>query len=187
MILTSCTSNVSYRSREWICPHCKVANLKHLPDVVLSDASNVPTVKGKHAKQQDQVNTESSEVLGTPNTETPLHDAMSHSEPARSAGEPVVPSPSRLVNSTSTSEAQANASVTHRRPHPHTVSQPKSEAITIQSSTAASTVGSASASSAIPEAIPIVSSAQSRPPILLDAAILVLLVLVAALLCRKVF
>lgn len=185
MILTSCTSNVSYRSREWICPHCKVANLKHLPDVVLSDASNVPTVEGKQAKQQDQVTAESSEVLGTPNTETPMHNTMSHSEPARSAGEPVVPSPSRLVNSTSISEAQASASVTHRRPH--TVSQPKSEAITIQSSTAASTVGSASASSAIPEALPIVSSAQSRPPILLDAAILVLLVLVAALLCRKVF
>lgn len=155
---------------------------------MLSDASNVPTVAGKEAKHQDQVTAESSDALRTPSTETPLNNAMmSHSEPspARSAGEPVVPPPSRVVNSTSISEAQASASVTHRRPH--TGSQPKSEAIAIQSSTAASTVGSASTSSALPEAIPIVSSAQPRPPILLDAAILVLLILVAALLCRKFF
>jgi len=175
-------------SREWSCPHCKVANLEHLPDAAQSDASNVPLVEGKQAKHQEQVTAESSEAFSTPSTETPLQNAMmSHSEPspARSAEEPVVPSPSRLVNSTPISETPSSASVAHRRPH--TVSQPKSEAITIQSSTAASTVGSASASSVIPEAIPIVSSAQSRPPILLDAAILVLLVLVAALLCRKIF
>ena len=150
----------------------------HLPDPAPPDAAAEPRDEVKLAKQEKQGAPPDSEASTTPSTERPSHVAMmSHpdSSSSPSAGRAEAQSPLNIVSA----PEGDTATISRRRPQAG-ASETESEMITIQ------TVGSAPASSAMPEAIPIVHSASSRPPILLDAAILVLLILAVALALKKI-
>jgi ubiquitin-conjugating enzyme E2 J1 len=162
------------RSRDWVCPRCNRSNLECLPDPVQpNDAASTLGSVGE-AKTSSEA-----EVVPTP----------SDSE--------VVP-PRPPVSETSVSEPEANPGGTDG------ASQSESDDTTSVDKTTMTSVVASSHSRAsrgptpsqnisdvhgARQAVPASfrPSHTVRPPMLLDTAICVLLVLVFALLCRRVF
>ncbi|TDL27530.1 UBC-like protein [Rickenella mellea] len=152
-------------SREWVCPHCKLSNLECLPDPLVVE----PATDGS-ADSSDTTNSQGNEKSPQQNGSPPSASSQAvvpptvdvHSVPL--ARESVV-----RIDTTQEEKlppAMPNSQSRHRvveTPRPHTEH------------------------SLIPNATRTSSRSPPRPPVLLDAAICVLLILVIALLCRKVF
>lgn len=157
------------RSRDWVCQRCNRSNLECLPDPAQpNDASTSESV---------------SEAKTSPEAEV---------VPTLAEAEVVPPQPPESEASVSEREANPGDADIARRSESDTTS-------TTMTSVVASSHSSASSAPTPPQNIPDVHGARqaipasfrpshtARPPMLLDTAICVLLVLVFALLCRRVF
>ena len=168
----SCTYNLP-RSRDWVCQRCNRSNLECLPDPVQpNDVSTSGSVS--EAKTSSE-----GEVIPTP-----------------AEAEVVPPQPPESKASVPEREANPDgADGATRSESDDTTSDDK----TTTTFVVASSLSSASSAPTPPQNIPDVHGARqavpasfrpshaARPPMLLDTAICVLLVLVFALLCRRVF
>jgi hypothetical protein len=150
----------SSRSRDWVCPSCNRSNLECLPD---PPQSNDTATSGSGSVGEVQTSSEA-EVVPTPAEAIPPQTEVSVSE--REA----IPGGAEVVARRLESD---DASSVDTSPH-LSVSSAATSSQNISGSRQAGTA------SFRPSHTP-------RPPMLLDTAICVLLVLVFALLCRRVF
>lgn len=162
------------RSRDWVCQRCNRSNLECLPDPAqANDASSTPGSVSE-AKTPPEA-----EVIPTP------------------AEDEVVP-PQPPVSEVSVSERDANpggADGVSRSGSDDTISDDKTTMMTVVASSHSSASSAPTPSQNISDvhgarqAVPASfrPSHTARPPMLLDTAICVLLVLVFALLCRRIF
>lgn len=158
------------RSRDWVCPRCNRSNLECLPDPAQpNDASTLGSVsEAKTPSEAEVVSTTPAEAVVVP------------------------PQPSESEASVSEPEANPGGA--------DVASQSESDTTSVDKTTTTSVIASShSSASSTPTPSQTISdvhdtrpasfrpSHTARPPMLLDTAICVLLVLVFALLCRRVF
>jgi ubiquitin-conjugating enzyme E2 J1 len=161
------------RSRDWVCQRCNRSNLESLPDPAQpNDASTSGSVS--EAKTSSEA-----EVVPTP-------------------AEAQVVSPQPAESEASVPEQEANlggADDASRSESDDTTSDDKTTTMSVVASSHSSALNAPTPSQNISDvhgtrqAVPASfrPSHTARPPMLLDTAICVLLVLVFALLCRRVF
>jgi ubiquitin-conjugating enzyme E2 J1 len=160
-------------SREWTCPHCQQTNLSLLPDPPSqsSPESSVPTtISGPVATVLSEEPVDASPTVDTPTATEPREDVT-----------PIIASP---IPSTA-SQAQAV--------HSPVAIQ---EATTASEEPSAPVQVAASEPTTLPPSVPAVvtqntprhaaHSSSQKPPVLLDTAICILLVLLFAIICRRV-
>jgi ubiquitin-conjugating enzyme E2 J1 len=161
------------RSRDWVCQRCNRSNLDCLPDPAQANDASTPGSVSE-AKTSPEA-----EVIPTP------------------AEAEVVP-PQPPVSDVSVSEREANpggADGVSRSGSDDTISDDKTMTTTVVASSRSSASSAPTPSQNISDvhgarqAFPASfrPSHTARPPMLLDTAICVLLVLVFALLCRRIF
>ncbi|KAI0670588.1 ubiquitin-conjugating enzyme/RWD-like protein [Trametes maxima] len=176
-------------SREWVCPRCNMSNIEHLPDPPESSGS-----EGGTSSVSSDTTVEEKPTGGVPSnpphelvasSDTPAapHPPESQPEPAPTllpALEPTVISRPIPLLSPKPRRPAARASIITqsftppRTPMPSTSSQPSSEPTTREGTP------QPALAAALRQTTP------RRPPILLDTAICVLLVLLLALICRRI-
>jgi ubiquitin-conjugating enzyme E2 J1 len=162
------------RSRDWVCPRCNRSNLECLPDPAQPNdaASTLGSVsEAKPSSEAEVVSTPSDSELVPPQ---PPESEASVSEPEANPGGSDGASQSESDDATSVDKTTTSvvASSHSSSPNAPTPSQNISDVRGIRQAVPASFRPSHDA---------------ARPPMLLDTAICVLLVLVFALLCRRVF
>ncbi|KAI0646855.1 ubiquitin-conjugating enzyme/RWD-like protein [Trametes meyenii] len=177
-------------SREWVCPRCNMSNIEHLPDPPESSGSESGT-----SSVSSDTTVEEKPTSGAPSN-PPLEPAASSdppvaSHPTEAQPEPaptllpapgptvVVSRPIPLLSPKPTRPAARASIITQsftppRTPMPSTSSQPSSEPTTREGTP------QPALAAALRQTTP------RRPPILLDTAICVLLVLLLALICRRI-
>ena len=160
------------RSRDWVCPRCNRSNLECLPDPAQpNDASTLGSVS--EPKTTSEV-----EMVSTP------------------AGAEVVP-PQPPESEASLSEPEANPGGANQSESGDTTFVDKTTALSVVASSHSSASSTPTPSQnisdvrgarqAVPAPFRPSHTHTARPPMLLDTAICVLLGLVFALLCRRVF
>ncbi|OCH95634.1 UBC-like protein [Obba rivulosa] len=173
-------------SREWVCPQCNQSNLEILPDPPSAGASSANACTP--TDNQDSEPTNHAPMLAT--TAHSTGDVMtapasthehSHEQP------PSAPAPSPV---TVVSSVQVVAPIpTRPRASPPVLSHRSPSPLAPQSKARTSNEGAGNASrpaSAAQPSIAVALSVPPRPPVLLDTAICVLLVLMFALICRRI-
>jgi ubiquitin-conjugating enzyme E2 J1 len=152
------------RSRDWVCPRCNRSNLESLPDPPqTNDAASGPTSEVKTSSE--------AEAISTPAESNPVQPAENEAPvPTRAVAENGVDGASEVRGNEVTTPVAASSL-------PST-STPLSNSQSVRSARQAGTA---------PAFQPSHTPTTVRPPMLLDTAICVLLVLVFALLCRRVF
>jgi ubiquitin-conjugating enzyme E2 J1 len=149
------------RSRDWVCPRCNRSNIECLPDPPqTNDVASGPTSEVKTSSE--------AEIISTPAESNPAQPAESE-----------VPVPTRAAAVDGASEVRGSEVTT-----PVVTSSLPSSSTPLSTPTS---VRGAHQASTTPAFQPSHTSTTVRPPMLLDTAICVLLVLVFALLCRRVF
>ncbi|KAF8497078.1 non-canonical ubiquitin conjugating enzyme 1 [Russula emetica] len=160
-------------SRDWVCPRCNRSNLESLPDPAQpNDASTPGSVS--EAKTYSEV-----EVVPTPaeaEVVPPQPPESEASVPEGEANQGGTDGASRSENDDTTSDDKTTTTVVVASSHSSASSAPTPS----QNISDVHGTHQAVATSFRP-------SHTARPPMLLDTAICVLLVLVFALLCRRVF
>jgi ubiquitin-conjugating enzyme E2 J1 len=157
------------RSRDWVCPRCNQSNLECLPDPPqTSDTASGSTNEVKTSVEAEVVSTPAEVILAQPaesEVSVPTRAATTAPDPADGTSE--------LERNQATNPVAVAVAVTSS---PSSASAPSSSPPSVRGARQAGT-----ASAFHPSHGPV------RPPMLLDTAICVLLVLVFALLCRRVF
>lgn len=148
------------RSRDWVCPRCNRSNLECLPDPAQSnDSSTSGSVSEVQTSSEAEVVPTPAEAIALQSSQTEALVSEREANPDRAEGA------GRMESDNTTS----------------VVTSPHSSASSVTTSSQ-NVSGSRQAGPA-----PFRPSHPARPPMLLDTAICVLLVLVFALLCRRVF
>lgn len=199
-MLTKRSHFTGVSSRDWVCPHCKVSNLECLPDPQISDAQ---AGGANNTSEHAQTPQDSSKITNGPQAST---------ETGATASAPQSDQQSALAPTIASSPGSNPAELPTQERHPQSSDNsgsPRDEACSSGESTssgAASQPGTRTSQRTPSDLaglgldVTSVESARTytgttsartsmpppRPPIILDAAIGVLLVLVAALICRKI-
>ncbi|KAI0721553.1 ubiquitin-conjugating enzyme/RWD-like protein [Cerioporus squamosus] len=169
-------------SREWVCPRCNMSNLEHLPDPPASESS-ASSSSSSESSSTDNSTTSSSPVPVTVDptpSDTPL--ALAPQPP-----EPVVPQPQPVQEAITIRRAIPLIAPKPTRPHAHAsiVSRSFSPPRTPDQSQPATQPATRDGTPQ-PALVAAVRATPRRPPILLDTAICVLLVLMFALVARRI-
>ena len=147
------------RSRDWTCPHCQQTNLELLPDPV--------AVEHPVSRPEDLDSTDVQEKAETTTKVETTDTTDTSSSAAATTNPPTAP--------------QSNAAASE--PHVVEVSPPSQVSHSVSSVTDSPTPP---ATSILPrQQVAVQRSSHIRAPILLDSAICVILVLVFALICRR--
>ncbi|KAL1947625.1 hypothetical protein VTO73DRAFT_13349 [Trametes versicolor] len=175
-------------SREWVCPRCNMPNIEHLPDPPEASASTSGSTSaaGDAPSEQKPVQNTPADPVAAP-SDTPAAAPQTAEEtqpaPAQSAAlEPkIIARPIPLVAPKPTRPGAVASIFTQSFTPPRTPVPPSLPASqpTTQPTTREGTPQPALAA-ALRQTTP------RRPPVLLDTAICVLLVLLFALVCRRV-
>ncbi|KDQ59458.1 hypothetical protein JAAARDRAFT_33028 [Jaapia argillacea MUCL 33604] len=153
-------------SRDWVCPHCARSNLECLPDPTDADSSDTATTAPTSAPSPSTTATEPAAAATDVSPIPPMQ-----TEPALPA---VLPPPASMIITTTDAETPKQAEAV------------SASAPIRQSPSSSDAIGP---SRPVEYHVGIVAGGNSRsprPPILLDTAICCLLVLVLALVCRRV-
>lgn len=173
-LCTSLLSNIDsskipceyYRSREWVCPHCKESNLDLLPDPPTEDSASASAAVSPPPQLDTPTPESTSEntPLEIPLTEAPSVQNLSHISPPAETH----PEPRSIIHNTDTLLTGTNPTGTN---------QARSPFLTQVVETPPSGAG---------DVIQAARRRTHKPPLLLDTAICVLLVLAFAMICRRV-
>jgi ubiquitin-conjugating enzyme E2 J1 len=156
------------RSRDWVCPRCNRSNLECLPDPAQpNDASTLGPVS--EAKTPSEA-----EVVPTPMPPQPPESEASVSEPEANPGGADGASQSESDDTTSVDKTATTSVVASSHSSASSAQTPSQNISDVHG-----------ARQTVPASFR--PSHTARPPMLLDTAICVLLALVFALLCRRVF
>ncbi|KAI0797786.1 ubiquitin-conjugating enzyme/RWD-like protein [Abortiporus biennis] len=172
-------------SREWTCPRCNKSNLECLPDPEPSSAEN-------SAEEHNGNVTDASQSTETPLAESVSNKSQPESKEASNIATPIpapnTPSPSTPVSiEVSTPPVRVFAPTPNRPIVPvsivssRTPSTPESRS----TSTPTSSEQTRLRGSPAPHSV-LIPRSPPRPPIVLDTVICILLVLVFALVCRRI-
>jgi ubiquitin-conjugating enzyme E2 J1 len=164
MSLFSITHFECSRSRDWVCPSCNQSNLECLPDPPRPDDA------ASGSASEVKTSSEAEEVIPTPTEAVPAQSAES---------EVYVPTQVAAPDGADGASEQERNEVTT----PVTASSPPSAITPLLNPPGVRGAREGTASAFHPSHAP----ATVHPPMLLDTAICVLLVLVFALLCRRIF
>lgn len=180
-----------HRSREWVCPSCKITNHECLPDLPAStqdrqERSDSGTNTGTSTSTSTGVLVPSTEL---PSNSTPITSTAADTpEHVRTASAERA-DPSHTEDSTASVEGATAPVLQLDVREDQSASSGPSERVHIANDDASGAVSQAVASQVMPGAEVIVPassrSSPPRPPLALDALISVLLILVLALVCRK--
>lgn len=167
------SSNELPRSRDWVCSRCNRSNLECLPDPAQpTDATTSGSVsEAKTSSEAEVVPTPAeAEVLSPQPPESEAFESEREANPGGADGA------SRSESADTTSDEKTTTASVVALSHPSASSAP----------TPLQNISDVhGARQAVPA--PFRPSHAARPPMLLDTAICVLLVLVFALLCRRIF
>ncbi|KII88954.1 hypothetical protein PLICRDRAFT_159917 [Plicaturopsis crispa FD-325 SS-3] len=151
-------------SRDWICPHCQQKNIECLPDPPIGGSTSVAEGSSSNVAESE---TPASTQSSSPAPARPLESNVSES-----AIPTLVSEPEADVAATTSSEETEPTTPAHIAPSDTRAGRPAdSLLVTGVSPTTAQALH---------------RSPTTRPPLLLDTVICVLLVLVFALVCRKI-
>ncbi|RDX48364.1 UBC-like protein [Lentinus brumalis] len=168
-------------SREWVCPRCNTSNREHLPDPPASDGSASSSSSSENSSTDNSTATSSPAPLTTDPTpsDTPLALAPQPPEP--------VPQPQPVQEAITIRRAIPLIAPKPTRPHTHAslVSQSFTPPRTPDQSQPATQPATRDGTPQ-PALVAAVRATARRPPILLDTAICVLLVLMFALVARRI-
>lgn len=180
-------------SRDWVCPTCKKPNLECLPDPSEgqsshSDPASQPPARTTSSTQLQQSETRTGLIERSPQvldaaTATTVADPQIHPNHSLLSPNLIAPKPIRPIDATSI--VIPTSPLPQPSPLAPAPSLPTEQPPTRASSTRA--VDSQSRTQTpTPERARLLINSPARPPILLDTAICVLLVLVFALICRRI-
>jgi ubiquitin-conjugating enzyme E2 J1 len=146
------------RSRDWVCPHCKQTNAEMLPDPVADRDSHPPLLAGLASQNAPGAVTKVSTALRQPPEPSSAPAPVAEPDVTVHTVHPSLP-PTRTPSTMSLDSLATREETTHLHAV-HLASVPK---------------------------VPVASNVRThRPPLLLDTAICMLLVLTFALICKKV-
>lgn len=160
------------RSRDWVCPRCNRSNLECLPDPDPAQPNDAGTLSVSEAKTSSEA-----EVVSTPPDSEVVPPQPPKSEPSVSEPE----ANTAGTDGTSQSESDDTTSVDKT-----TLTSVVASSHSSESSAPTQNISNVHGARQ-PVPVSFRPSHTARPPMLLDTAICVLLALVFALLCRRVF
>ncbi|KAI0665021.1 ubiquitin-conjugating enzyme/RWD-like protein [Cubamyces menziesii] len=184
-------------SREWVCPRCKMSNIEHLPDPPESSGSSSAESSSGDSSVSDE--TPASESPAENASSNPVSQPVAHSEPPAASQplvihQPVPVPPSGPASMPNPEPVPVQQTIIHR-PIPLVAPRPTRPlaraALVTQSYTPPRTpmVSQPSTREGTPQpalAAALRQTTPRRPPVLLDTAICVLLVLLLGLICRRI-
>lgn len=162
-------------SRQWVCPHCKVTNLECLPDPQPLASSSREVGASASLPEADATSPD----LSTESPSEPASGLPPDPEPREEAQAPSPPGTTSLPSIQLQSNPSNPVHLAHQMTHRTVIAGNNTnleDRQTVVQPVAPAQIISAGESNV---------SSSPRPPILLDAAIFVLLVLLGALLCRR--
>ena len=176
---------VFFRSREWTCPICDTTNLNLLPDPPAQDRLGSSSSDGESHSVSTQPDTYA-------HTHIPSHQSMHNAPPSSQITQPDaqicdIASQSQVIPSPEATDGKAPGSQTLM--FGDAVSTTQTIDMDSPSPTPrSSTVHTASTPSPTPRVQNVVRSHRSsqKPPLLLDSAICILVVVVFTIICRRV-
>ncbi|EMD38616.1 hypothetical protein CERSUDRAFT_113795 [Gelatoporia subvermispora B] len=168
-------------SREWVCPRCNQSNLEVLPDPPSGGASSTNTSTATDTQtSNDDVQTPEFAPPSTGNASSQITAIHEHAcEPPVASSPVTVVSSVKLVAPIPTRPQASPPVLSHRSPSP-----PAQRSKTDTPREHAETPSHQA--SGVQPSIAAVLSVPRRPPVLLDTAICVLLVLMFALICKRI-
>ncbi|TFK26427.1 UBC-like protein [Coprinopsis marcescibilis] len=152
-------------SREWTCPHCKLSNVEILPDPSSNstrDNHPTPTSASTPPQEPQQVVPSDPSPIQTPPSTHVLDSIPQSAAHDRNS----VPSSANNIDSSTRATASGAETRNTLVVHPPT---PTTPGVEFRAGTAAQG-----------------STSSQKPPVLLDTAIMILLVLLFAIICRRV-
>ncbi|KAI9064209.1 UBC-like protein [Trametes sanguinea] len=201
-------------SRDWVCPRCKMSNIEHLPDPPSSSSGDSSCTSGSSDASTDEKPVEKSPSNPASQPPAPSDTPAAPKQPEgvqqpTSAAAPIPGPTAAPVTVVAADRAPAPALiplpvteqpvVTHRvplvSPRPtrpsarasiitQSYTPPRSPAPSVSQPTSQPTTREGTPQPAL--AVALRQTTPRRPPILLDTAICVLLVLLLALICRRI-